>query len=82
MEYICFECNCIFENPKLYVETHNLDTPPYEEVYACPHCGGDYAKAIKCDECDKYIVGSYVKLKSGERICEDCYITYEIGDED
>jgi DNA-directed RNA polymerase subunit RPC12/RpoP len=81
MEFICFDCNRTFENPRRYVETHGLDTPPYETSYACPYCGGDYARAYECDECGHWIVGEYIKTARGRRICENCYITYEIGEE-
>lgn len=82
MEYICFDCDRIFTEPKRYVETHGLDTPPYEIFYVCPYCGGDYAEAYECDMCGHYINGSYVKLKNGKRICESCYTEYELGEED
>lgn len=82
MSYICLDCEEIFEKPKLYIETHNLDTPPYEEFYLCPYCGGDYAETYECDECGHWITGEYIKTASGQRICENCYNTMEIGDED
>ena len=81
MEYICLNCNETFDEPKEYVETHGLDIPPYEILYKCPYCGGDYVKAYECDTCGCYINGTYVKLESGERICENCYTKYELGDE-
>ena len=82
MAYICLDCNRTFKVPKHYVETHNFDTPPYEEYNGCPFCGGAYAEAYECDECGQYITGSYIKTKSGARICENCYEIYDIGDED
>lgn len=36
----CSECEREFEEPKKYVEKHGLDTPPYEEYFGCPYCGG------------------------------------------
>ena len=82
MTYICLDCDRTFIKPKRYIETHGLSTPPYEEYYGCPYCVGDYAVAHECVECGHWINGPYIKLKSGERICENCYTTYEIGDED
>ena len=76
------ECGRIFDEPRCYVETHGLDTPPYEVYYGCPKCAGSYAEAYKCDECNKWIDGSYIKTTLGQRICENCYSIMEIGDED
>ena len=78
---ICLDCNEIFANPKHYVESHGLDTPPYEEWNGCPHCGGAYTEAHKCDECGHWITGEYIKTASGQRICENCYNTYDLGEE-
>ena len=82
MEYICLDCDGLFTEPRKCVETHGLDTPPYEVFYICPYCGGDYAEAHECNVCGHYIHGEYIKLVSGERICENCYNKYTIGDED
>lgn len=80
--FVCLDCGCIFENTRHYVEKHNLNTPPYEEWDGCPSCDGSYAEAHKCDECDEWIAGEYIKTASGQRICENCYNTMELGDED
>ena len=54
--YICLDCNKLFDSPKKYVvETHGLDTPPYETWTGCPSCGGSYVSATKCDECGDYV---------------------------
>lgn len=82
MEYICFDCGRIFTEPLRHVEAHGLDTPPYETFYGCPYCGGDYAKTYECDVCGHYIDDTYIQLAGGERICNHCYITYELGEED
>jgi hypothetical protein len=78
---ICVECGCLFENARQYIETHGLDTPPYESYAGCPYCGGAFTETYKCDACNEWIVGQYIKLNSGERICEECYTTYELGEE-
>ena len=36
--YICKECNYVFDEPKIYIERHNLVEPPYEEIRVCPKC--------------------------------------------
>ena len=78
----CGRCDEIFEEPKRYVETYGLDTPPFYEYLACPICGGTYAEAFKCDICNEWIRGEYIKTTKGQRICEDCYNVYEIGEEE
>lgn len=41
--YKCNECGCVFEDPKVVVETHGFKFPPYEKFYVCHRCGdGDY----------------------------------------
>ena len=82
MQYTCLECGRTFEEPKCYVERHGLSTPPYETILVCPYCGGDFTVARKCDCCDDWIVGTYIKVDSGERFCDGCYRIMELGDED
>lgn len=79
--YVCLECRNVFEEPKLYVETHGLDSPPYEHIYGSPCCNEAYTTAYKCGNCDNWITtDSYIKIED-ERYCEDCYQSYELGDE-
>ena len=80
--WICLDCNELFQDPAHYVNTHSLDTPPYEEYDGCPYCGGAYAEAHECDCCGEWITGDYIKTADGKRYCENCYITMELGDED
>lgn len=78
--YLCLECGGLFEEPKKYIETHGLDTPPYEEWYGCPYCDGDYVTTEQCGLCGDWIAGQYVELKDGSFICEDCYLIKDIED--
>lgn len=80
--YCCLECGAIFENPDYWEEQHGLDYGPFEKWSGCPHCKGAYTKAHECSVCGHYINGEYIKLVSGERICENCYATYELGEEE
>lgn len=80
--FICLDCGAIFCDTKHYVEKHNLDTPPYEEWNGCPMCGGSYAEAHECDECEHWITGEYIKTASGRRVCENCYSVMDLGEED
>ena len=79
--FVCYDCGKMFDEPKIWTNTHGLDTPPYESYDGCPSCGGAFTETYKCGCCNKWIVGSYIKLMSEERICEECYITYELGEE-
>lgn len=78
---VCLECHAIFEEAEQWVERHGLDTPPYEVTYGCPYCGGAYVEAYKCDNCDEWITGDYIKINC-DRYCEECYTVYELGYED
>ena len=80
--WLCLECLAIFESPKRYTETHGLDGGPYESWAGCPHCAGMFVEAHQCDSCGEWITGEYVKTKDGQRFCENCFDTYEPGEED
>lgn len=82
MKWVCTECSKTFEEPKVYTEQHGFDAPPYETYSACPYCGGPYVYAHICCCCDKVIIGPYLKLACGERVCESCYIEYDLGEEE
>jgi formylmethanofuran dehydrogenase subunit E len=70
----------VFQNPNDYVETHGLDTPPYEHFTGCPVCGGNYVPYKQCDYCGNPILDGYVVIKSGEVYCENCYKQKNIED--
>ena len=80
--YTCVDCGHTFCEPKRYVETHGLDTPPYETHYGCPDCGGSYVEAHRCDCCDEWIDDVYIKTEDDRRYCLECYRVYRLGDED
>ena len=80
--YICTECGFLFEDPDYWEETHGFDYGPFESWSGCPKCGGAYVETYECDCCGEYIVESYIKTENGERICENCYTHYELGEEE
>lgn len=79
--YVCLECLERFNKPTLMVETHGLDSPPYEEKMVCPYCSGPYTYAYQCDCCDEYIVANYIKTDDGRRYCEHCFVSIDLGEE-
>lgn len=80
--FICYDCGSIFYEPKTWTETHGLGSPPYEAYSGCPSCGGAFTETHECACCQKWISGTYVKLINGYRVCENCYVQMELGDED
>lgn len=80
MVFVCVECGELFEEPRHFVETHGLDYPPYEEWNGCPECAGMFIEAFKCDCCNEYITGDYIELDSGEKYCDNCFISRELKD--
>lgn len=78
--FICLDCGCVFDEPKHWIETHGLDSPPYEEWDGCPSCGGAYAETYKCDGCNDWLCGTYVEVENGNKYCENCYEIREIGE--
>jgi hypothetical protein len=85
-KFICLECGHVFDEEDIATWEENRGeywgVMCSETVSGCPNCYGSYAKTYKCNCCDTWIDGEYIKLKSGERVCENCYITYELGEED
>lgn len=44
----CLECGNKFSETLEIIETHGLDTPPFEKRYVCPHCkSSNYRPLIK-----------------------------------
>lgn len=78
--FICLDCGCVFDEPKHWIETHGLDSPPYEEWDGCPSCGGAYAETYKCDGCNDWLCGTYAETKNGNKYCENCYEIREVGE--
>ena len=79
--YICLACGKLSENLEHHVEKHGFTYGPFEEWDGCPRCGGNSVEAHVCSCCGDWIRGNYIKIDD-ERICENCYISYELGDED
>jgi hypothetical protein len=79
--FVCLECEHVFEVPKKYTETHGLDHGPFEVFYACPKCGGTYAKTMLCDCCHKWIKGDYITVDDGNIYCENCCCHRCLGEE-
>lgn len=78
--FICLDCGCVFDEPKYWIETHGLGSPPYEEWDGCPSCGGAYAETYKCDGCNDWLCGTYAETKNGNKYCENCYEIREVGE--
>ena len=83
--FCCLECGHVFSEEEISVWQESRGeywgAPCSESVSGCPSCGGDYAETYTCDCCEKWIDGSYIKLDNGDRICENCYTTHELGEE-
>jgi hypothetical protein len=79
--FICYECEHIFDEPKIWTEKHGMDTPPYEHYSGCPFCGGAFTETYKCECCGNWIVGEYAELADGSRYCEECYCVKNIGED-
>lgn len=78
--FLCLDCGKLFEEPRYYVETHGLDTPPYESWKGCPDCAGAYVETFECLQCGKWITGDYIEV-DGALICEECYQVKSIEDD-
>ena len=81
-KFVCIECGHLFIEPVWWIEEHGLNAPPYEKLYGSPCCYGNYVEAKKCSCCSEYITDKYTKTDDGRRYCSECYIEYELGEED
>lgn len=80
-QFICLECGELFDEPAKIIERHGLDSPPYEEMAVCPHCGGAFTRTIVCAACGEPITGDYVVLnQSRDCYCDACYTLRALGD--
>ena len=81
--FVCVECGHVFDEDEVdtWEERHGLDYGPYEPWSGCPSCNGGYVEAHRCNCCDEWITGRYVKLDNGERFCENCFSIMELNDE-
>ena len=82
--FVCTECGMVFEEPIKIEEDRGeyFGFPAYEEFYVCPKCKGVYVEAHRCDSCDEWIDGTYIKTDDDKRYCLNCYRVAELGDED
>lgn len=82
--FVCVECGHVFheDDVAIWEETHGLDYGPYERWSGCPECYGSYVEARKCDCCDDWISGTYIKTEDDMRYCENCYRVMDLGEED
>ena len=67
----CLNCGSRFDHPKIYIETHNLSCPPYEEFAVCPFCEYDYVDIYRCVECNKEILEG-IETSRG-MLCQMCF---------
>lgn len=79
--YICYDCEKLFYEPKTWTEKHGMEHPPYEHYLGCPSCGGSFTETYKCDCCGRWIIGPYIKTNNGDRICDGCFVDYDLGEE-
>lgn len=84
--YCCLDCGHIFDDDEVAVWQEGRGEywgrPCSETVSGCPCCRGDYVETYRCDLCGDWIDGPYIKLESDERICQHCYTTHDLGDEE
>lgn len=48
-----YKCNCcgeIFDEPRVYHESHGFTDGLYERQSCCPYCGGDYEPYEEVDD--------------------------------
>ena len=80
-QFVCVECGFVFSQPNEYYEHHGLDTPPYEHFSVCPHCGGAYVPAKRCDNCGNVITDDYIAADDGRKYCDQCYTMRTLDDD-
>ena len=81
---ICLDCGNVFDECDVAVWYEDRGEywgrPCNERISGCPRCKGDYASAYRCECCEEWIDGEYVKIGNA-RYCCNCYTHYELGEE-
>ncbi len=49
--YACKDCKKTFKKYKTVTETHSLPDTPFEEIPACPFCGGRQIMILEVQHC-------------------------------
>lgn len=52
----CYKCKCcgeIFDEPRVYLETHGFTDGFYETWSCCPYCGGDFEEYDEDEEVEE-----------------------------
>lgn len=84
-KFICLECGHVFDEEDIvrWQESRGeyWGAPCYETVTGCPACRGDYVETYRCSCCDEWIADDYVKIETGERFCNNCFMKFELGEE-
>lgn len=71
--YACRDCGEWFYEPEFRLETHGLDSPPYEELLVCPHCKSpDIVESPECDCCGVAITDYFFATEDGQCFCKHC----------
>lgn len=82
----CHECDRRFEKPDIIIETHGLDSPPYEKIGVCPYCKGYFEQVYQCKICGEWFTDD--ELTMG--VCDECVyqhdtdyeLCYKLGNEE
>lgn len=53
--YRCESCRSLFDEDEFdfVTETHGLDSPPYENIAVCPHCGADFYTEVNEEDLEE-----------------------------
>lgn len=83
MTFVCLECGEVFDKPIELKDDRGecFGFPAYENFSVCPYCHGAYTEAHRCDCCGEWITDDYIKV-GNERFCNNCFLHYDLGDED
>lgn len=75
--YKCFDCGCVFEQPKVYTE----DCTPggvseggsfIQKFEECPECGGAFGVVEECVACGEWEYLVYCEFTSMGFVCQEC----------
>ena len=55
MMYRCNRCGNVFADDEFnfVIETHGLDSPPYERIAVCPYCGSDFYEEVNEEDLEE-----------------------------
>lgn len=68
--YYCPHCKTEFRKSKKIIDSHNLDSPPFEKFMCCPYCSNTNIKIIESKHCK--CCGAKLEINESDYCSVEC----------